>query len=362
MRSHALLPRCSAFLTLLLLSFVFVSSSSAQNTTAALKGTVSDPSGAVIPGVTVTITNTATGLSDTVASDASGFFSFPVIAVGAYQLRVSSTGFSQYTQTGLVLDVGQTGVANVALKPGDGGTQVEVNSNVPLVDTETPTSNQVIQGQQTVDLPLNGRNSQDLVNLAAGTVNLARYVTPVNGQGGLYPDEATFAVNGAFRETVNYQMDGVDHNDTYLNTNLPFPNPDSIHEFALQSANFSAEYGNAAGGIVNIVTKSGSNSFHGSAFEFLRNGSMNAKNYFATGHDTLHRNQFGGSIGGPILKNKFFFFGTYQGTKVSQAANTVTTYVPTAQERTGNFSDYAYPLKNPVTGAALVGNQIPLAC
>jgi hypothetical protein len=362
LRSHPICPGCPVLIIVLLIMFGLVLKAPAQSTTSALQGTVSDSSGAKVPDATVTITNTGTGVSDNTISDASGFFSFPRLAVGGYQLRVISTGFSQYTQSGLMLNVGQTGVVNVILKIGSVGTQVEVTSDVPLVDTETGTSNQLVQGKQAVDLPLNGRNSQDLVNLAAGTVNLARYVTPVNGQGGLYPDEATYAVNGAFRGTVNYQMDGVDHNDTYLNASLPFPNPDAIQEFALQSANFSAEYGNAAGGIVNIVNKSGTNAFHGSAFEFYRDAAMNAGNWFSHSPNPLHRNQFGGSIGGPILKDKLFFFATYQGTINSSASNAVITYVPTAQERAGNFSDFPYQLKDPVTGASLgPGNQIPTA-
>jgi hypothetical protein len=154
-------------------------------------------------------------------------------------------------------------------------------------------------------------------------------------------------------------MDGVDHNDTYLNNGLPFPNPDAIQEFGLQSGNFSAEYGNAAGGIVNIVSKSGTNRFHGSAFEFLRNGSLNAKNYFGTTHDSLHRNQFGATLGGPIVRNKLFFFGSYQGTPTSSATNSNVTFVPTADERTGDFSAITKQLKNPFTGATLENNQIP---
>jgi len=362
MRSHFICLRGSIVVIGFLILFGLVLNSPAQSTTSALQGTVSDSQGATIAGATVTITNTGTGVSDSTKSDGSGFYSFPRLAVGGYQLQLTMTGFSQYTQSGLILNVGQTGVANVTLRLGNVDTHVEVSADVPLVDTGTATSNQLVEGQQAVNLPLNGRNSQDLVNLAAGTVNLARYVSPVNGQGGLYPDEATYAVNGAFRQTVNYQMDGVDHNDTYLNTSLPFPNPDAIQEFALQSANFSPEYGNAAGGIVNIVTKSGTNSLHGSGFEFYRDAAMNAGNWFSHSPNPLHRNQFGGSIGGPILKDKLFFFATYQGTVNSSASNAVITYVPTAQERTGNFSDFPYQLKNPVTGVSLgPSNQIPTA-
>jgi hypothetical protein len=324
----------------------------AQETTASLRGAVTDSTGARVPGATVTLTAVATGAKSTTTTDASGFYAFPQLSVGNYQLQVQMGGFEKFVQTGVELAVGQSGLANVALKIGSTSDEVRVSGNVPLVDTATATDNQLIGQQQAVELPLNGRDSQDLLNLAAGTVNMARYVSPVNGQGGLYPDEATYAVNGSFRDTVNYQMDGVDHNDTYLNTSLPFPNPDAIQEFALQSANFSAEYGNAAGGIVNIVTKSGSNQFHGSAFEFYRDAYFNAKNWFSHLPNQLHRNQFGGAVGGPIMRDKLFFFATYQGTKNRSSNSSVTTYVPTAQERMGDFTDL------PTTGSCAVASLI----
>ena len=144
-------------------------------------------------------------------------------------------------------------------------------------------------------------------------------------------------MNGAQRDQVNYQLDAVSHNDTYLNASLPFPNPDSLQEFNLQSGNFSAEYGNAGGGVVNVVTKSGTNELHGSAFEFLRNGVLNARNFFAPKQDTLKRNQFGGAVGGPIVKDKLFFFGTYQGTRTRIAPAGIVSFVPTAAERTGRL-------------------------
>src|SRR5262245_26919430 len=158
---------------------------------------------------------------------------------------------------------------------------------------------------------------------------------------------------------VNYQLDGAGHNDTYLNVNLPFPNPDVIQEFNLQSSNFTAEYGNAAGGIVNIVTRSGSNEIHGSLFEFLRNGALNARNFFAPKQDTLKRNQFGGSVGGPIVKNKLFYFGTYQGTRIRSTALGSVAFVPTAAEREGDFSALPRQLIDPVTKEPFLNNRIP---
>src|SRR5262249_14855966 len=179
------------------------------------------------------------------------------------------------------------------------------------------------------DLPLNGRTVQSLVFLAAGAVDVTDRYCGLGCHGGVYPGEQQAAINGAGPGSINYQLDGAGHNDTYLNTNLPFPNPDAVQEFNLQADNMTAEYGNAVGGTVNIVTRSGTNTLHGTAFEFLRNGSLNARNFFADKHDTLRRNQFGGSVGGPILKDKLFFFGTYQGTRQDTAPEGRIAFVPT---------------------------------
>lgn len=333
----------------------------AQTTTASLQGTVRDTSGARIPGAIVTIANTETGLKQSVTSDATGFFSFPRLAVGNYDLRAIKSGFRNYLRTGVLLAVGQAANAPITLKVGSAVNTVTVTAGIPLVNTQTPTSNYIVHSRQARDLPLNGRNTQDLVNIAPGTVNNTRYGSPIRYQGALYPDEAVYSIDGADPDSVNYQMDGISHNDSYLNASLPFPNPDAIQEFGIQSSNFSAEYGNAAGGIVNIVTKSGTNHFHGDAFEFLRNGSLNAKNYFGTTHDSLHRNQFGASVGGPILRNRFFFFGSFQKTPTSSASNANVTFVPTAAERTGDFSAVQKQLYNPFTNQPLTGNQIPTA-
>jgi hypothetical protein len=174
----------------------------------------------------------------------------------------------------------------------------------------------------------------------------------------VYYGEQEASVNGGGSANVTYEMDGADHNDIYVNMNLPFPNPDALQEFNLQSNNMSAEYGNSSA-VVNIVTKSGTNQFHGDLFEFVRNGDLNARSFFAPTQDTLKRNQFGGTFGGPIKKDKLFFFATYQGTRIRQAATGATAIVPTAAERAGNFSAIATPLKNPVTGVPFPGNIIP---
>src|SRR5262249_55074335 len=246
----------------------------------------------------------------------------------------------------------------IVLQVGQVSDKITVEANADLVDTRSGTVGQLVDQEKITQLPLNGRLAQRLVFLTAGTVDLGRNGCRICGHGGVYPNEQTAGVNGAGMGQVNYQLDGVGHNDTYLNVNVPFPNPDSIQEFNLQANNFTAEYGNAGGGIVNIVTRAGTNQLHGSVFEFLRNGKLNARNFFAPTQDTLKRNQFGASAGGPILKDKLFFFGTYQGTRTSAAASGNITFVPTAAERAGDFSSIRQ-LVDPVTRQPFPNNQIP---
>jgi len=331
----------------------------AQYTTASLDGSVSDESWALVPAARVTVRNVDTGFKQTTSSDSSGAFLFSRLPVGRYELQVEKEGFSTYLQAGITLAVNQDASVRVALKLGKLAEHVTVEANTELVVTRTATTSQLIDRQRVAELPLNGRLAQSLLNLAAGTVDLARNGCIICGQGGVYPGEATASVNGTQRDQVNYQLDAVSHNDTYLNASLPFPNPDSLQEFNLQSSNFSAEYGNAGGGVVNVVTKSGTNELHGSAFDFLRNGALNARNFFAPKQDTLKRNQFGGTIGGPIRKDKLFFFGTYQGTRTRIAPAGNVAFVPTPAERSGDFSALATQLTDPLSKTPLPGNQIP---
>ena len=266
----------------------------AQYTTGSLGGTIEDPAGAVVPGATVTVQNEGTGLTRTVTSQANGEFLFAALPIGNYRLTVAKSGFTTYAQTGIVIGVNQAATQTVKLTVGAVTQQVTVSANAAVLTTRTGTVGQLINQKHIADLPLNGREAQSLLFLAAGTVNETGNYCLVNCQGGVYPGEEDGSVNGSGPRAVNYQMDGAGHNDTYLNTNLPFPNPDAVQEFNVQSENISAQYG-LGGAVVNIVTKSGTNQFHGDAFEFLRNGALNARNYFAPKQDTLKRNQFGGS-------------------------------------------------------------------
>jgi Carboxypeptidase regulatory-like domain/TonB dependent receptor len=330
---------------------------SAQFTTASLNGNVVDPSGAAVPGAKVSVTNTGTGFESTATSGETGLFVFPRLPVGSYTLRVEKEGFSTYVQEGIVLTVNQSATQNVSLRVGEVTENVVVNADVDLVTTGTATVGQLVDARRVVDLPLNGRRAQSLLYLGPGTVDVDQVRSL--GYGGIYPGEQLANVNGTGLGQVNYQLDGAGHNDTYLNLNLPFPNPDSIQEFNLQADNLSAQYGNAAGGIVNIATRSGTNEIHGSVFEFLRNGALNARNFFAPTHDSLKRNQFGGSIGGPIKKDKLFYFGTFQGTRIRTAPEGQIAFVPTEAQRRGDFSSLDVQLVDPLNGQPFPNNKIP---
>jgi len=344
------------------LSMLLVGSVSyAQYTTASLGGSVTDPSGAAVPEAKVTTENVATGFTQTTTTGATGEYLLPNLPVGNYRLTVQKEGFTTYVQAGITLAVNQTASQNVQLQVGAVSQQVSVEANTTLVTTQSATLGQLVNQQNIVDLPLNGREVQQLVFLGAGATDVTSHYCGANCEGGTLPGQQYAKVNGSISNGVNYQMDGVDNNDTYINTNLPFPNPDALEEFSVQTGNMSAAFGNAIGGVVNVVTKSGTNQIHGDAFEFIRNGALNARNFFAPTQDALKRNQFGGSFGGPIKKDKLFYFGTYQGTRVHTAPQGQIAFVPTAAERNGDFSDLlpGTQLVDPVTGTPFPNNQIP---
>ena len=333
----------------------------AQFTKASLSGTVADSSGAALAAAAVTVESPDTGFRQQQSTSAQGAFLFPELPVGNYSLTVEKEGFQTSVRPGIVLTVGQKARVDMALTVGSISQRLEVAAGSELVSTDNSTVGQVVSTQQVVNLPLDGRTAQSLVFLSAGTVDTTDRYCGLGCHGGVYPGEQQASVNGSGPGGVNYQLDGAGHNDTYLNTNLPFPNPDAVQEFSLQSSNLTAEYGSAVGGVVNIVTKSGTNRLHGTAFEFLRNGALNARNYFAADHDALKRNQFGGSIGGPILKDKLFFFGTYQGTRIRSSSQGQIAFVPTAAERAGDFSALlpGTQLVDPTSNVPYAGNRVP---
>jgi carboxypeptidase family protein/TonB-dependent receptor-like protein len=351
---------CFNFWSAIALSMICLSASVfAQYTTSTLGVTIVDPSGAAVSDAKITVHNLGTGLERVATSSSNGGFTFTALPVGNYAVTIEKDGFSRYNRTGITLTVDQPVNIPVKLQIGNVTEQVNVSGNAELVNTESGTVGQLIDTKKIVDLPLDGRQPQALLFLAAGTINETGRYCLVNCQGGVYPGEQDANVNGGGARGVNYQMDGGGHNDTYLNTNLPFPNPDAIQEFNVETDNVSAQYGIGAGAVVNLVTKSGTNELHGDIFEFVRNGYFNARNFFAPTPDTLKRNQFGGSVGGPIVKNKLFYFGTYQGTRIRSAAQGNIAFVPTPAERTGNFAGSGITVVDPNTGAPFPNNQIP---
>ena len=335
--SHVQCKSALLFLSLLL-TVMWATTAIAQYTTARLSGSVQDKSGAAIPGATVTVEQIGTGYKQQVKSGQAGEYLFPSLPVGEYQLTVEMTGFSTYLQKGIGLEVGQAASQKVTLAIGAVTQQITVEGSSNQVTTDDAAITQVIDEKSMESMPLNGREAQKLVFLVPGAVDVSGQNCGANCEGGVLPGEQYAKVNGGGSNGVYYLLDGVDYNDMYINTNLPFPNPDALQEFNVQTDNMSATYGNATGGVANVVTKSGTDQFHGGVFEYLRNYAMDAKNYFATSPNPLKQNQFGGTIGGPILKGKLFFFGSYQGTRQNTSDNGLSSQVPTQAERNGDFS------------------------
>ncbi len=276
--------------------------------TAQINGKVTDPSGAVLPGVEVTATQTDTGLARKVVSNETGSFTLTNLPAGAYRLEASLPGFRTYAQTGIVLQVGGNPVINIVLEVGALTETVEVQADAALVETRSTGVGQVIDNVRIMELPLPGRQVTELILAAGVAVGGGTQNTPRN-----YPTDI-ISVGGGTNDGLTFMLDGGVHNDPYGNQALPLPFPDAIQEFKVETSAVPAQYGFHAAGAVNVITKAGSNDFHGDVFEFVRNKIFNARNPYADEKDALKRNQFGGVVGGPIVSNKLFFFGGYQGT------------------------------------------------
>src|SRR5215831_9017457 len=334
----------------------------AGDPTGTIAGTVLDPSGAAVPNAAITATALTTGLTRTTTSAVDGGYVFPLLPVGPYSIMVEAPGFRRFEQKGIVVQTDKSATVSIKLEIGSTTDTVSVEANAELVETRTGTLSKVVTQQSIIELPLNGRNAASLVLLAPGTSDLTAGNARGSGdtqQTATYPGGQSISSNGARADDINYNLDGGSNQDHYTNVNNPFPNPDAVEEFSVQTNSYSAEYGRGAGAIVNVVTKSGTNQLHGSAFEFLRNGDLNARNFFAADHDLLKRNQFGGSLGGPIKKDRLFFFGTYQGTTLRNVSLANTATVLSNAQRTGDFSGLTRQLIDPLTGQPIPGNIIP---
>ena len=335
----------------------------AQLSTAEINGRVTDSSGAVLPGATVTMTQTATGLTRSVVTDASGAYLISNLPTGPYRLEVSLQGFRSYVQTGLVLQVGATPTVNATLAIGALEEAVTVEAAAPLVDVRSAGISAVVDNERILELPLNGRNPVDLVVMAGAAVQTAE-ATNRTAPGGV-----RISVAGGLPTGVGYTLDGATHNNPQENVNLPLPFPDALQEFRVATSGLTAQNGVHSAAAVNAVTKSGTNQFAGNVFEFLRHHRFNATSPFAAlgpdgkrVDDGLKRNQFGGTMGGPVFKNKLFFFGAYQATVLRQRPASNIAYVPSAQMLTGDLTAFTSPQCNggrQVTlRAPYVNNQI----
>jgi hypothetical protein len=358
------------FLVLALTSSVLVPRCLAQAVSIAqVSGVISDPSGGVIPNAQVKITQTATQVARTVATDAQGRYTFPALPIGPYRLEVTASGFKAYAQSGIILQVGDNVQINVVMQVGAISETIEVAAQAEMVQTRDNTVSQVIDERRIMDLPLNGRVPTQLIVLAGASVyNVQPANQDVVGSKNFF-SSVTVSLAGGQINSVDYLLDGGDNNDAFTNVNLPFPFPDALQEFSVQTSSLPARYGLRPAGVVNAVTKSGTNSFHGNVFEFLRNGDLNARNFFATAQDSLKRNQFGGTFGGPLIKDRLFFFGGTEITYNRQDPPSTISYVPTQAVLNGDFSAIdgascvsggkAKTILDPLTGLAFTNNQIP---
>ncbi|MEW5980467.1 MAG: carboxypeptidase regulatory-like domain-containing protein [Acidobacteriota bacterium] len=329
--------------------------------TASVFGTVTDAQVAVIPGATVTLTNIATGLVRTAESNESGDFLFPLVPVGSYKLSAEKSGFKTYVKTGILTRANDNVKVNISMELGEVQQHITVEAGIAQVETRSPTLGQVVESKRVVELPLNGRNPADLTLLAPGVAPAWGSNTGDGGPGWILvpPGQKTLSVNGSRNSSVRFTLDGGEHLDPLVNSNLPFPFPEAVEEFSVQSSNMTPEMGASSAGSVNIVTKSGTNNLHGSGFWFVRNTALNATNFFSHQEDDLKRNQMGFTLGGPIVKNKLFLFGGYQKLTNRWTGGSERAEPLTAAQREGDFSAYDGQIYDPLTGEPFPNNRIP---
>jgi len=310
--------------------------------TAQISGTVRDQSGAVLPGVEVTATQTDTGISRSALSNETGSYVLPNLAIGPYKLEASLPGFRTFVQTGIVLQVNANPVINPTLEVGQVSEQVEVQANAALVETRSQGVGSVMENQRILELPLNGRQVTDLIESAGAATPAAQFgQAPRNLQ-----RTNPVSIAGGLSTGISFFLDGANHSHMTTGGNLSVPFPDAVQEFKVETSALSAQSGMHSAGVATIVTKAQTTAWHADLFEFLRNGKFNASNAFALKRDTLKRNQFGGTVGGPVKANKLFFFAGYQGTTTRSDPAASTSFVPTAAMLTGDFTTISSPACN----------------
>ncbi len=368
-RGRVLLVCLSVFATLVLAGGMLRAQIAGS---ANVQGTVTDATGAVVNGAHVSITDEATSVKRTTLSDNSGVYAFPPLPVGTYDVTATASGFKTWEQKGITLEVGSSISVNPVLSVGAQTQSVEVQAEALALQTEDPTFKQTIDQTEVTEMPLNGRQMTGLITLSGGSSS-----APANDFTGSKYSYQTIAVSiaGGGGNTTLWRFDGGDNQDYMANGNLPYPFPDAVSQFSVESTDLGAQDGGHVGGMVNVVTKSGTNQYHGSAFEFIRNNYIDATSFYSSTPDTLHQNQYGGTFGGPIMKNKLFAFAAYQRWKADQTQSNTQATVPTADNLAGNWSVTDPPpgtatnecstkltqLYDPISGVMLPGNIYPSA-
>jgi hypothetical protein len=335
---------------------------SAQAVSGTILGVVRDSSGAVLPGVTVSLVNAGTGLSRTVVTDSKGEYTAPLLPTGTYNVTAELSGFNKVALSNVHLGVDQKVKVDLKLEVGQLTETVEIQAEVPLLQTSSSDLATTIEGEQIKTLPLNGRNFVSLTRTIPGVLR-GNPGSNIDGAGSLaWRASASFSANGQRPRDNNYLLDGIDNNESWLQTVVIFPSVDALDEFKLQTSTYSAEFGRSLGGVVNLQLRSGANEFHGSAFEFYRNDKFDANNWFnnraGRPKPDFKQHQFGATLGGPIVKDKTFFFADYQGFRVNQGLTHLST-VPSDLMRQGNFSEINRTIYDPLTGRPFPGNIIP---
>jgi len=365
MKAHRIAARFSLFRTrvagVLLGALLIATPLHAQVATGTILGNVKDSSGGAVPGALVTATNVDTQFSRETTTDSSGQYTLLLLPVGSYRVDVTLDGFKNFTQTGIALEVGRNARVDATIEPGTIAETVTVVGDSPLVDANTASLSRRVIQNDVLNLPLVNRDLYSLLSITGGVTSNENS----NSLGG--PEQVT-TVNGSQRAqigTVSFQLDGGNNTAGLRGTGNPAPNPEAVQEFRVITNNYAAEYGRYPAGIVDVVTKSGTNDLHGAAFEFFRDEKLNAKRWVPPGvtaaKDPLDRNQFGAAGGGPLKRDKTFFFVSYSGLRQTETYYRNTAVVPTARERAGDFSLSAIKPRDPVTNAAFPGDVIPAA-
>src|SRR5271163_214151 len=341
LRTHAL----RLILSLALIPFLTMGAWA--GTGGSISGTVKDSSGAVVPKATVTATDTNTGIRQTTTTDSKGFYSFPSLPVGLYDLEFNGGGFRPYRRTAIVIDTNSDLIVDAALEIGGRTDVVTVTDTQVHVETASSQMGEVITAAQMTAVPLNGRSYTDLLALQPGVAPVTSVTSEtvqdvgasaLSPSGNLNP--GTISINGQREFANSFIVNGSDVEEDVNNGTAVVPNLDAIAEFRILTNSYDAEYGEFSGGQINVVTKSGTNQFHGDLFEFVRNTDLDARNFFSPTRGEFNQNQFGGTVGGPIRRDKLFFFADYQGTRLTQGVDSGNIAVPTAADRTtGNMSD-----------------------